>query len=93
MDKQSYLEKYNEEHSSVAASLTINKKILTRLVGFVICSILYFIIYQISKNRGSHDIQTQFINSLVLFTVWGYFDKHCEHPCTSLLPQMPLAES
>ena len=65
MNKQSYLEKYNEEHSSVAASLTINKKILTRLVGFVICSILYFIIYQISKNRGSSDIQTQFINSFV----------------------------
>ena len=52
MDKQSYLEKYNEEHSSVAASLTINKKILTRLVGFVICSILYFIIYQISKKSN-----------------------------------------
>lgn len=65
MDKKSYLEKYNEEHSSVAASLTINKKILSRLIGFVICSILYFIIYQISKNRGSHDIQAQFINSFV----------------------------
>ena len=38
-------------------------------------------------------MKTQFINSLVLFTVWGYFDKHYEHPCTSLLPQMPLAES
>lgn len=65
MDNRSYLEKYNEEHSSVVASLNINKRIFVRLLGFLICSVIYFLIYIISKERGSHDIQTQFLNTFV----------------------------
>lgn len=65
MDNRSYLEKYNEEHSSVAASLTVNKRIFIRLLGFLICSVIYFLIYIISKERGSHEIQTQFLNTFV----------------------------
>lgn len=65
MEKKSYLEKYNEEHSSVIASLTVNKRIFIRLLGFLISSIIYFIIFQISKYRGLHDIQTQFLNTFV----------------------------
>ncbi len=61
----SYLEKLNEETSSVKASLVVNKKIFKRLVIFEICTILYMIITYITKNNGSHDIQTQFINSFV----------------------------
>lgn len=65
MDNRSYLEKYNEEHSSVVASLNVNKRIFVRLLGFLICSVIYFLIYIISKERGSHDIQTQFLNTFV----------------------------
>lgn len=65
MDNKSYLEKYNEEHSSVVASLNVNKRIFIRLLGFLICSVVYFLIYTISKERGSHDIQTQFLNTFV----------------------------
>lgn len=65
MSNKSYLEKYNEEHSSVIASLNVNKRICTRLLGFLISSIIYFIIFQISKYTGLHDIQTQFLNTFV----------------------------
>lgn len=65
MDKKSYLEKINAESSSVKAALVVNKKILIRLVIFEICTILYLIITCITKNNGSHDIQTQFINSFI----------------------------
>ena len=65
MSNKSYLEKYNEEHSSVVASLNVNKRICTRLLGFLISSIVYFIIFQISKYNGLHDIQTQFLNTFV----------------------------
>lgn len=65
MNNKSYLEKYNEEHSSVVASLTVNKRIFTRLLGFLISSIIYFVIFQISKSKGLHDIQTQFLNTFV----------------------------
>ncbi|MBQ4570133.1 MAG: signal peptidase I [Bacilli bacterium] len=65
MSNKSYLERYNEEHSSVIASLNVNKRICTRLLGFLISSIIYFIIFQISKYTGLHDIQTQFLNTFV----------------------------
>ena len=65
MNSKSYLEKYNEDHSDVIASLHINKKIFVRLLGFLICSIVYLLIFVISKERGSHDIQTQFLNTFV----------------------------
>ena len=65
MDNKSYLEKYNDEHSEVIASLNVNKRIFIRLLGFLICSIIYFLIYIVSKERGSHDIQTQFLNTFV----------------------------
>lgn len=65
MFKKSYLEKYNEEHSSVAASLIVNKKIFIRFLSICICSILYLIIFALSKVNGSHDIQTQFVNTFV----------------------------
>lgn len=65
MNNKSYLEKYNDENSEVVASLNINKRIFMRLIGFLICSIIYFVIYQISKHKGLHDIQTQFVNTFV----------------------------
>lgn len=65
MDNRSYLEKYCDEHSNVAASVTINKRIFKRLFAFVLCSIIYLAIYGASKVRGSHDIQTQFLNTFV----------------------------
>lgn len=65
MDNKSYLEKYNEDNNDVIASLRVNKKICIRLFGFLICSIVYLLIYVISKERGSHDIQTQFLNTFV----------------------------
>ncbi|MBE6131417.1 MAG: signal peptidase I [Erysipelotrichaceae bacterium] len=65
MSNKSYLERYNEEHSSVIASLNVNKRICVRLLGFLISSIVYFIIFQISKYTGLHDIQTQFLNTFV----------------------------
>ena len=65
MSNKSYLEKYNEEHSSVIGSLNVNKRIFTKLLGFLISSIVYFIIFQISKHTGLHDIQTQFLNTFV----------------------------
>lgn len=40
-----------------------------------------------------HENTWQFIYSLGLFIVWGYFDKCYEHLSTYLLPQMPLPES
>lgn len=64
-DHKSYLEKINEETSSVKASLVVNKKILKRLLVFEICTILYIIIAFVTANNGSHDIQTQFINSFI----------------------------
>ena len=65
MLKKSYLEKYNDENSDVVGSLTVNKKIFIRFLSFCICSILYLIIFALSKVNGSHDIQTQFVNSFV----------------------------
>lgn len=65
MDNRSYLEKYNDEHNNVIGSLTVNKRIFVRLLGFLICSIIYTTIYALSKLRGSHDIQTQFLNTFV----------------------------
>ena len=65
MLKKSYLEKYNDENSDVVGSLIVNKKIFIRFLSFCICSILYLIIFALSKVNGSHDIQTQFVNSFV----------------------------
>ena len=65
MDNKSYLETYNEEHSSVIESLKLNKRIFIRLLGFLICSVIYFLIYVISKTIITHDIQTQFLNTFV----------------------------
>ncbi len=37
MNNKSYLEKYNDTHSNVICSLTINKRIFIRLLVFLIC--------------------------------------------------------